>query len=76
MPEAWNWDLLLWHLTQVVIYVVVGLGLFALGFLLFDKLTPFSLGKEIQEKQNIAMAIVVSSIFLGIALILAAAIRG
>ncbi|MBY0233204.1 MAG: DUF350 domain-containing protein [Gemmataceae bacterium] len=73
---AWNWDMLVWHLAQVTIYVLFGLGLFAIAYLVIDKATPFSIGKEIQEKQNIAMGVVLGSIFIGIALILAAAIRG
>jgi uncharacterized membrane protein YjfL (UPF0719 family) len=72
----WNWDVLLWHITQVVIYVVLGLGLFALAYLIVQKVVPFSIRKEIEEDQNIALGVVLGSVFIGIAIILAAAIRG
>ena len=38
--------------------------------------TPFSVRKEIEEDQNIALAIVIASVILGSALIIAAAIHG
>jgi uncharacterized membrane protein YjfL (UPF0719 family) len=74
--EPWNWQYLLWHVVQVLIYVGIGLGLFAVAYLIIDKLTPFSLYKEINQEKNVALAVVLGSVFLGIALILAAAIRG
>lgn len=73
---AWDWGLLIWHVLQVVIYVVIGLALFAIAYLLIAKFTPFSLRKELEDDQNTAMAIVLGAVFLGIAIILAAAIRG
>lgn len=74
--EPWDWSLLFWHVTQVIIYVVLGLGLFGVAYLVVDKVTPFSLRKELQDDQNTALAIVLGSVFIGIAIILAAAIRG
>ena len=76
-PEAtWNWDLLTWHIVQVIIYVTIGLGLFGLAYLVISKLTPFSIRKEIEEDQNVALGVVLGCVFLGIAIILSAAIRG
>jgi hypothetical protein len=40
--EPWQWSWMFWHLVQVVVYVSVGLGFFALTYLIIDKLTPFS----------------------------------
>jgi putative membrane protein len=75
-PEAWNWPLFGWHVFLVAIYVIIGLAFFAAAYLVIDKVTPFSLGKELLEKQNVAVAIVLASVFIGIALILAAVMRG
>jgi uncharacterized membrane protein YjfL (UPF0719 family) len=71
----WNWNWLLWDITRVIIYVFLGLAIFAVAYLILDKATPFSFGQELRENKNTAMAIVLASVFLGIALILAAAIR-
>jgi uncharacterized membrane protein YjfL (UPF0719 family) len=72
----WNWSVFGWHLFNIVVYVVVGLALFGLAYLVIDKVTPFSLGQELLEKKNVAVAIVLAAVFIGIALILAAAISG
>jgi putative membrane protein len=74
--KPWEWELLLWHITQVIVYVVLGLGLFALAYLVVQKMVPFSIRKEIEEDQNVALGVVLGSVFIGIAIILAAAIRG
>ena len=73
---AWDWSLLLWHVAMVVIYVILGLGLFAIAYLVIDKATPFSLHKVLIEDKNVAVAVVLGAVFLGIAVILGSAIRG
>ena len=55
--------------------MVLGLIVFALAFLVITKATPFSVRKEIEDDQNIALAIVIASVILGIALIIAAAVH-
>ncbi len=67
---------LIQSLANVAVYTVVGLILFALAFFIMGKATPFSLRKEIEEDQNIALAIVIASVIIGIALIIVAAITG
>jgi putative membrane protein len=73
--HLWDWGLLSWHVIQVIIYVILGLGLFGVAFLAIQKFTPFSLRKELEDDQNTAVAIVLGAVFLGIAVILAAAIK-
>lgn len=63
-------------LVTTLIFVVIGLVIFGLAFLLLNLVTPFSIRKEIEEDQNIALGIVIGSMLLGIALIIAAAING
>jgi uncharacterized membrane protein YjfL (UPF0719 family) len=43
---------------------------------LLDHLTPYHLWREINEKQNTALAILVGAMAIGIAIIVAAAIHG
>lgn len=59
-----------------VVFVVIGLIVFALAFLVIAKSTPFSVRKEIEEDHNVALAIVIASVILGSAVIIAAAIHG
>jgi uncharacterized membrane protein YjfL (UPF0719 family) len=67
---------ILQSLLNVALYTFIGLALFALAFVLMGKAAPFSLRKEIEEDQNIALAIVMASVIIGMALIIVAAISG
>lgn len=73
---AVNLEGLLPTLIVTVIFVVLGLIVFALAFMIIGKATPFSVRKEIEDDQNVALAIVIAAIILGSALIIAAAIHG
>ncbi len=59
-----------------LVFVVFGLIVFAIAFLIIAKASPFSVRKEIEDDQNIALAIVIGSVILGSALIIAAAVHG
>ncbi|HEX5833662.1 MAG TPA: DUF350 domain-containing protein [Pyrinomonadaceae bacterium] len=62
--------------VTTIVFVILGLIIFALAFLVIAKATPFSVRKEIEEDQNVALAIVIASVILGSALIIAAAVHG
>jgi putative membrane protein len=62
--------------VTTIVFVVLGLIIFALAFLVIAKATPFSVRKEIEEDQNVALAIVIAAVILGSALIIAAAVHG
>lgn len=69
-------DELLPVLTTTVIFVAIGLIVFALAFLIVVLVAPFSVKKEIEEDQNTALAIIIGAMIIGIAMIIAAAIHG
>lgn len=71
-----NWMLLLQNLVTSVVFSVVGLAVFVLGFVVLDKLTPYNLWQELIEKKNTALALVVGFACLGVALIIAACLHG
>ena len=58
-----------------IVYAVLGVAIFLVGFILVDKLTPFHLWRELTEHKNVALAIVVGFFILGICTIIAAAIH-
>jgi len=62
--------------VTTLVFVIIGLIVFAVAFLIIAKATPFSVRKEIEEDQNVALAVVIASVILGSALIIAAAIHG
>ena len=59
-----------------ILCALVGVLVFWLSFLIIDKITPYDLWREIVEKQNKALAMVVAAMSLGISIIVAAAIHG
>ena len=59
-----------------ILYALIGVLVFWLSFIVIDKLTPYDLWRELVEKQNVALGIVVGAMSLGISIIVAAAIHG
>ncbi len=57
------------------IYAMLGIFIFAISFAIWDKLTPYDLFKEIIEGKNIALAIMVGFMSLGMCIIIAAAVH-
>ncbi len=64
------------HLLAAIIFSLVGIAFFFISLLIMDKLTPFSIIKEIGEEHNVAIAIIFGAIVLGISIIIAASILG
>ena len=63
-------------LVTTVVFVLLGLLVFVITFLIISKALPFSIRKELEEDHNVAIAIVIGSVILGTAVIIAAAIHG
>jgi putative membrane protein len=68
-------DINLQQLANSLIYSLLGVVLFWVSFLIIDKLTPLDLWGEIAREKNVALAIVVGAMCLGIAIIVASAIH-
>ncbi|TLD71237.1 DUF350 domain-containing protein [Phragmitibacter flavus] len=70
-------DIINWtDFVNSLIYSCLGVVVFAVCFALVDWLTPHDLVKEIVEHKNMALAIVVGAVALGISIIVAAAVHG
>ena len=69
-------DELLPVLTTTVIFVAIGLIVFTVAFLIVVLVAPFSVKKEIEEDQNISLAIIIGAVIIGVAKIISAAIQG
>ena len=63
-------------LTTTVIFVAIGLVVFAIAFFIVVLVAPFSVKKEIEEDHNTALSIIIGAMIIGIAMIIAAAIHG
>ena len=67
-------DQLLDALVSALIFVSIGIVFFAVAYAILGRMFPMK--KEIEEDQNTALGIVIGSIMIGIAIIIAAAIQG
>jgi putative membrane protein len=67
---SFNWG----AFVNSLVYTILGVVVFWLAFVVVDKITPYDLWKELMEEKNVALAIVVGAMCLGIAIIVAAAI--
>ncbi|HWZ29797.1 MAG TPA: DUF350 domain-containing protein [Bryobacteraceae bacterium] len=62
-------------LLNALIYALLGIVIFLFAFLIVDKLTPYHLWNEIVEDKNVALAILIGAISLGMCIIIAAAVH-
>ena len=63
-------------IVETLAFTLIGLLLFAVAFWIIVKVSPFSIRKELEDDQNIALGIVIAAVIIGIALIVSAAIHG
>ena len=63
------------NVVNAIVYALVGIVIFILAFVIVDKCTPYDLWKEINEDRNVALAILVGCMSLGMCIIIAAAIH-
>lgn len=70
MTHALDLNLIL----ATLFYTGFGVAVFLLAFFAIGKLAPFSIRKEIEEDQNVALAIVIGSVILGLAVIISATV--
>ncbi|HQR38272.1 MAG TPA: DUF350 domain-containing protein [Blastocatellia bacterium] len=64
------------HLVAAFAFAMMGLVFFAVAFWIMTKATPFSVRKEIEDDQNVALGIILGSVIIGIAIIIGMAIQG
>ena len=69
-----NQVIVLSELLSALIYSGIGIVIFVLAFTTIVKLSPFPVIKEIEEDQNISLAIIIGAVFIGVAIIIAASI--
>ncbi len=63
-------------IVNALVYTLIGVVVFAIAFWVMGKVIPFSVRKEIEEDQNTALGIIMGSVVIGLAIIIAAAVSG
>jgi uncharacterized membrane protein YjfL (UPF0719 family) len=62
-------------LVGTLLYSTIGVIIMFVAFVVIDKITPYDLWKELCENRNQPIATLAAAIFIGIAIIIAAAIH-
>ena len=74
MLETLFSDIVIAEIISMIFYTFLAAGLMGVIWKLIDKATPFCTTKEIEEDQNIALAVLVAGIFISMAIVIAAVI--
>jgi uncharacterized membrane protein YjfL (UPF0719 family) len=62
-------------IISTIVYSLIGIVLFILAYKIIDKCTPYSIHKEISEDHNVALGVIIGSVMIALAIIIAAAIK-
>lgn len=60
---------------NAIVYAFLGIAIFGVSFAILDWLTPYDLWKELCEGKNLALAVMLGAMSIGICIIIAAAVH-
>jgi putative membrane protein len=65
----------LWRLLlDAALFGISGIVLLIIGYYVWELITPYNVRRELHENKNVAVAIVVASFILGMAIVIAASL--
>ena len=62
-------------ILNAALYSILGIVLFILSFVVVDKITPYHLWDEIVRNKNLALAVLLGAMSIGICMIIASAVH-
>jgi len=62
-------------MLAATVFALLGIVIFILAFVVVDRVTPYSLWKEIVEEKNVALAVLLGAASIGICVIIASAVH-
>ena len=63
------------NLASATVFSFLGILVFIVTFVIVDMVTPYQLWKEIVEDKNVALAILIGAMSIGMCIIIAAAVH-
>ena len=63
------------YVLNALVFALLGIAIFVATFAILDKLTPYDLWKEIVEDKNLALAVMLGAMSIGLCIIIAAAVH-
>jgi len=64
------------YILGSILYSAIGVAIFLVAYKLMERFLPFNVDKELAEDHNTAVGIVIGSVMIGLAVIIASAIHG
>lgn len=64
------------YVVAAVVYSAIGIVILLLSIIIFDKITPGDLWKDIVQEKNLPLAVALGSMMLAVGNIIASAIHG
>jgi uncharacterized membrane protein YjfL (UPF0719 family) len=58
-----------------IVYSAIGIVIFVVAYKIMERVLPFNVDKELAEDQNTAVGVLLGSVMIGLAIIIAAAIH-
>ena len=68
MPDKFIGEM--WAILPTLIYFVICVVLFLFSVWLMEKVTPFSIRKEVEEDQNVSLGIIIGAALIAIAIVI------
>jgi putative membrane protein len=63
------------NVINAVVFALIGIAIFVLAFVIIDKATPYHLWDQIVKEKNLALAVLIGAMSIGMCIIIAAAVH-
>ena len=63
------------YAVNALVFALLGIVIFVATFVVVDKMTPYHLWREIVENKNLALAVLLGAMSIGLFIIIAAAVH-
>jgi putative membrane protein len=63
------------NIRAAIVFALIGIVVFVGAFVIIDRITPYDLWKEIVVEKNLALAVLVGAMSIGVCIIIAAAVH-
>ena len=63
------------NIEAALVFALIGIVVFVGAFVIIDRLTPYDLWREIVQEKNMALAVLIGAMSIGICIIIAAAVH-
>jgi putative membrane protein len=63
------------NVELALVFALIGIVVFVVSFVAIDRMTPYDLWREIVQEKNMALAVLIGAMSIGICIIIAAAVH-